>query len=225
MALRDPPERPSEARLEARNLSEIIDLIVDEIGNPDVREQVFRGINDSFKFFHCWDRWFARQGKADLLDKAKEIGNLIAALESKLEVLPAPLYNYLFTPPWARGSVMPSSVLAIRTTFRGEALGPLRQMRLDCERFLADEKKAEQHRTHGPEVNRAQRFCANLAYGLMTTFSAKRITNYGEGPYVRVASLLFEALAGRIEADLKRHCRSVIRIHRNSIVAAGLGTS
>jgi hypothetical protein len=61
-------------------------------------------------FFHCWDRWFARQGKADLLDKAKEIGNLIAALESKLEVLPAPLYDFLFTPPWARGSVMPSSV-------------------------------------------------------------------------------------------------------------------
>jgi hypothetical protein len=51
MALRDPPQRPSEARLEARSLSEIIDLTINELGNPDVREQVFRGINDSFNFF------------------------------------------------------------------------------------------------------------------------------------------------------------------------------
>jgi|SRR5580704_13066562 hypothetical protein len=34
--------------------------------------------------------------------------------------------------------------------------------------------------------------------------------------YLRVASLLFEALAGRIEADPKRHCRFVIKIHRTA---------
>jgi hypothetical protein len=213
------PQR-SEKRLEPRNFSEIVDLIVDELGNPDVRAQVFRAIEDSFTFFRRWDRWFARHGKVDLFDKAKEIGNLIAALESKLEALPPPLYNFLFTPPWARGSVMPSGLLAVRTTFRAEALGPLRRMRLDCERFLADEKKEMQHPTHGPEVDRAQRHCAILAYNLMAALSERRITSYAEGHYVRVASLLFEALKGRAEVDLKRHCQSVIKTRRKWIVAA-----
>ena len=209
-----------ETRLEPRNFSEIVDLIVDELGNPDVRAQVFRAINESFSFFRRWDRWFARSGKADLLDKAKEIRSLIAALESKLQRLPPPLYDFLFTPPWARGTVVPGGLSAVRTTYRAEALGPLRRMRLDCKRFLANEKKEKKHPAHGPEVDRAQRHCAILAYDLMATLSKRRITSYAEGHYVRIASLLFEALTGRPEVDLKRHCQSVIKTRRNRIVAA-----
>ena len=46
-ALGDMPQR-SETRLEPRNFSEIVDLIVDELGNPDVHAQVFRAINTFF---------------------------------------------------------------------------------------------------------------------------------------------------------------------------------
>ena len=151
---------------------------------------------------------------------AKEIRSLITALESKLRRLPPPLYDFLFTPPWALGTVVPDGLLAVRTTYRAEALGPLRRMRLDCKRFLADEKKEKKHPARGPEVDRAQRRCAILAYDLMATLSEKRITSYAEGHYVRIASLLFEALKGPAEVDLKRHCRFVIKARPHLVVPA-----
>ena len=61
------------------NLPEIIDLIVDELGNPDARAEVAQVIERSFGFFRRYDTWFARAGKAALADNAKEIGALFFA--------------------------------------------------------------------------------------------------------------------------------------------------
>ena len=45
----------------------------------------------------------------------------------------------------------------------------------------------------------------------MGVLSERSITGSAEGHYCRIASLLFEALTGRTEADLKRHCTSVMK--------------
>ena len=141
----DPPRIPqttSDITLEPRNLSEIIDLIVDELGNPDARPEVAQAIEHSFDFFRRYDPWFARAGKAALADNAKEIADSIAALESKLAAALPLLHDFLFTPPWARGKVIPAAdLLALKTTCREAALEPLRQMRRDCGKNLGDEAR------------------------------------------------------------------------------------
>ncbi len=203
------PQVVSNTILEPRNFSEIVDLVVDDLDNPDVRAEVVRAVEDSFAFFHRYDASFARAGKADMADDAKEIADSIAALEAKLTTASALLRDFLFTPLRARGmEIMPDELLAVKTTYREALLEPLRRMRLDCEKVLADEANEEEQQPlrPGPEMDRAQRHCAILAYDLMATFSGKPITGSAEGPYHCIASLLFEALTARAEVDLKRHC-------------------
>jgi hypothetical protein len=81
-----------------RNLPDIIDLIVGELGNPDARAEAAQAIERSFGFFRRHDKWFARAGKAALADDAKEIARSIAALESTLAAASAPLHDFLFMP-------------------------------------------------------------------------------------------------------------------------------
>jgi len=205
----------SDTTLEPRNLPEIIDLIVDELGNPDARPEVAQAIERSFDFFRRCDPWFARAGKAALADDAKGIADSIAALESKLAAASPLLDDFLFTPPGARSTVTEGNVLlAAKTTYKEAVLEPLRRMRLDCERILAIEAREllEQPLRSGPEIDRGQRHCATMAYDLMGVFSSRSITGSAEGHYHSIASLLFEALTGRAEVDLKRHCNFVIKV-------------
>ena len=213
-----------ETTLQPRNPLQIVDLIVDELGNPDARAEVARVVEDSFVFFNRYNVSFARAGKATLAQNAKEITDSIAALESKLAAAPVLLQDFLFTPPWARGGVTaPDVLLSVRTAYRHAALEPLRQIRLDCERLLADEarEKEQQPLRRGPEIDRAQRHCATVAYDLMAKFSGRPITSSAEGPYYCIASLLFEALADQVEVDLKRHCDFVRRTRPHLVNPAG----
>ena len=201
--------------MEPRNLPEIIDLIVEALDNPDARAEVALAIERSFDLFRRCDPSFTRGGKAALADNAQEIADSIAALESKLATAPPLLDDFLFTPPWARSTVTTGNVLlAAKTTNREAVLELLRRMRLDCERILAIQagELLEQPHRPGPEIDRGQRYCATLAYDLMGVFSSRSITGSGEGYYCSVASLLFEALTGRAEVDLKRHCNSVMKV-------------
>ena len=100
------PQTTSDATLERRSLPEIIDLIVDELDNPDAHAGVALGIERSFGLFRRYDQWFARAGKAALADNAREIADSIAALESKLAAAVPLLDDFLFTPLWARGTVI-----------------------------------------------------------------------------------------------------------------------
>ncbi len=214
------PQTTSDATLEPRSLPEIIDLIVDELDNPDARPEVALAIERSFDFFRRYDPWFTRRAKAALADNAQEIVDSIAALESKLAAALPLLDDFLFTPPRARSKAIPAAdLLALQTTCREAALEPLRQMRRDCERILADEARERelQPRRHGPEVDRGQRYCAILAYDLMGVYSERPISGFAEGPFCRIAPLLFEALTGRIDADLKRHCTSVMKERRRLV--------
>ncbi len=209
------PQTTSDATLEPRSLPEIIDLIVAELGNSDARPEMAQAIERSFDFFRRYGQCFTRAGKAALADNAKEIADSIAALESKLAAALPVLDDFLFTPRWARSTAIPGDVLlAARTTCREAALELLRRMRLDCERIRADEarEQVEHPRRPGPEIDRAQRHCAILAYDLTGVHSERPITGSGEGHYCSTASLLFEALTGQAEVDLKRHCNFVMKV-------------
>lgn len=209
------PQTTSDATLEPRSFPEIINLIVEELGNPDARAEVARAIEHSFNFFRRCDPWFARAGKAVLADDAKGIADSIAAFEAKLAAASPLLDDFLFTPPWARGkAISAADLLALQTTCREAALEPLRRIRRDCERIRSDEarEREQQPRRHGPEIDRAQRHCAILAYDLMGVHSERPITGSSEGHYCSTASLLFEALTDQAEVDLKRHCNFVMKV-------------
>jgi hypothetical protein len=192
----------------------LLDAIVDRLGNLDARAEVLRVIENSFSFYRGFDELFARASMTKLAEEAKEIAGLIAGLENKLQVSANLLIDYLLTPVGARitATSVPDprqradDLLAQRTAYKNAVLGPLRQMRLDCESLLAE---AGGRRQSGPEFDRGQRFCARLAHGLMTSFSTRPITGSVDGPDHRIASVLYEALTGREEVDLKRHCDAV----------------
>jgi hypothetical protein len=45
----------------------------------------------------------------------------------------------------------------------------------------------------------------------MKVFSDRAISSYPDGPYFRITSLLYEAMTGRDEVDLRPHCEAVIK--------------
>jgi hypothetical protein len=188
----------------------ILDEIVRQLGAEARRAEVERVIDKSFWFHRSLDRMFARASMAAMIEDARQIADLIARLENKLaDSSQTLLYDYLFTPPWARAdSAFPADdPLAERRAYQKALLGPLSQMRLDCERLLAEKARGRS----GPEFDRDQRRCATLGYALMKIFSDRAISRYADGPYFRITSLLYEAMTGHANVDLRRHCEAVIK--------------
>lgn len=199
----------------------ILDEIVRQLGAEARRAELERAIDDSFWFHRSLDRMFARASMTAMIEDARQIADLIARLENKLaDSSRTLLYDYLLTPPWARtDSAFPADdPLAERRAYEKALLGPLWQMRLDCERLLAQrsEEKARNWDEafvgrSGPEFDRDQRRCATLGYALMKVFSDREISSYDEGPYFRITSLLYEAMTGHDDVDLRQHCEAVIK--------------
>jgi hypothetical protein len=194
---------------EGRTFAEIVDAIVDELDLSEdkleaARVEVRRLIDASFR--HMGRGLIPRVGKRELADRAQRIAERVEALELELLNLPPPLH-YLITPPSARFGGPPASdqLDAIRNEYLEALLQPLRVMRLDCERFVAS-IQAEQI-PPGPEIDYVQRYCTEIAYGLIDRVSTRQITTSGpEGTLNIVAGLVYEAFTGRPDVDLRRHC-------------------
>jgi hypothetical protein len=62
-----------------------------------------------------------------------------------------------------------------------------------------------------PNYDRAKHFCALFAHGLMKAQSDRAITGTKDDPFRAITGLLYEAISGRTEADLKRACDSFLR--------------
>jgi hypothetical protein len=166
-------------------------------------------VENSFARFGRYDGLFTRAGRTAVAQAAKEILVLIAALEQALSHAPAPLRDYLFTPVAARHTVLPD-VGRLRSNHEQQAWGPWQQISSDCESICGAHAKEEaQLGLRREEPDHVQRHCAELAYGLMTSFSELPITGYVNGPYETIARLLYEELTGRAGVSLTRHCRAV----------------
>lgn len=59
--------------------------------------------------------------------------------------------------------------------------------------------------------------CAESAYKLIIKFSETSPSSTEDGPFRTIAGLLFEAITGEQEADLKRACDDVMRRRRQSV--------
>lgn len=188
---------------------EIIAIIAEELRNPKAEAQLTNSIKAAMKIFDEYDPLFSRQAKAAEIKSAEQLAGTVATLDQQLEKAPPALKHYLFTPLAGRRVPKAKEFSAPRRRFEKHFRRALKQMRRDCERIVAEDAKVEKVKVTGPEPDRAQRFCAELAYRLVKTFSERQVTGSAEGPYHRVASLLFELLTGRPEVDLKRACDSV----------------
>jgi hypothetical protein len=184
-----------------------IALIAEELRNSNAEPELTNFIKDALKYFDGYDALFSRQAKVAEIESAKQIAGTVATLDRQLRKAPPALTNYLFTPLVARRVHRPKESSAIKRRYERQLRQALRQIRRDCERIVADDAKgAKVTPLKGPEADRAQRFCATLAHRLVETFSERPVTGSAEGPYHRIASLLFELLTGRAEVHLKRHC-------------------
>jgi hypothetical protein len=64
--------------------------------------------------------------------------------------------------------------------------------------------------------DRAKHLCAGFAQGLVRELSAKPVTGTMDAPFRAIASVLYEAVSGRRDVDLKRACDSQLREIRGS---------
>jgi hypothetical protein len=63
--------------------------------------------------------------------------------------------------------------------------------------------------TH-PNFDHAKALSARSAYTLMKNHSTANVTGTQDGPFRTVTSLLYEAVSGHRDADLKRACQAVL---------------
>jgi hypothetical protein len=191
---------------------------MDELGNARARAEVAESIEHSFQTFQLYDELCGRVGRQNLITSARQIADAITALEDQIHGVIAALSaveNQLRT---AEPALVSYGFHRQPTVGRDELdalieatylpLQPWRLARLRYERFLAD--AAAERLSPGPEFDRAQRHCAVLAYMLMRRFSARPITKSVTGPFYSMARLLYEALVGRPDVDLHRHCDWVL---------------
>jgi hypothetical protein len=196
----------------------VLDRVMDELGNPGARPAVAESIERSFEIFHLYDELSGRVGRQNLITSARQIAAAITTLEDQLHAVIAALSaleNQLRTAQpslvsygFRRGPTLPREELDALIDATYLPLQSWRVARLRYERFLAD--AAVTRLPPGPEFDRAQRHCALLAYLLMRRFSARPINKSVTGPFYNMASLLYEALVGRPDVDLHRHCNWVL---------------
>ena len=71
-----------------------------------------------------------------------------------------------------------------------------------------------------PNYDRAKHFCVRFAHGLMLGLSERTVTGTKDDAFRAIASLLYEAISGQRDVDLKRACDSKLR----DILGLELGT-
>jgi hypothetical protein len=82
----------------------------------------------------------------------------------------------------------------------------------DCADKLAQklEKPRDEHggRQHGPNPNFGKTLCAVIALRLLEKFGVA-VTETADGPYYRLAALLYEGVFGARDQSLERQCRRI----------------
>jgi hypothetical protein len=68
---------------------------------------------------------------------------------------------------------------------------------------------------HHPNYDPLKRLCAMWAQGIMAALSRKKITGTKDNAFRAIASLLYEAISGKRDIDLKRACDYMLRSFRD----------
>jgi hypothetical protein len=132
-------------------------------------------------------RWSREQRKAEA-DHAQSIDDLLAELELKLADPLAPRFNKQIFSAMGRLTAVIREMCQKQTLFRPKG---------------------------GREVDQLKRDCASSAFHLMQKFSRHKISGSAQTSYPVIAALLFEAVTGEREANVKRACEHVLRRRRD----------
>jgi hypothetical protein len=152
----------------------------------------------------------------DLFDRsaikksAKEFGAAIAELERSLRcVHPTVAWRLFGTPPDLLFDQINERSVEENTQAHIDRivhfLDELKRLRIECEELV---------RSPGgfhPNKDIAKGNAAWCALQLMRDFSKSSPSGTAEGPFRAITSLIYQALSGNCEADLKRACDEVIR--------------
>jgi hypothetical protein len=189
---------------------ERLDEIMHQLGaDPRARADIAEGVEHSIGWFRRNDALFARKGRRAMKTSAQKIIRQIDALRTEVRRAPHALRYFLILPPAARD---PRTLAQVQLPSTDSPLYVLRNMHADCKRLLRDLKAVTpEPEPSGPEKNRVQLHCADLGYRLMLRYSDKKITSSVDGRFATLASLLYEALTGRADVDLQRHCIEVLK--------------
>jgi hypothetical protein len=214
--------------LERRDLGKVMDDIVQELGEvetkvgvwakltlpeAETRLQVRRFLDSRIASFRRLDGWHSREGRAAIAESAQELAALVAALEAKLNSLPEPLADYLLFVPWQARYIpdlmdVADEIVEITRADHETLLQRLDEIRRDCER---QQRLLPESPAHGPEQDRAKKYCVDTAYALLRKFSRQKATGTSEGALRTLATLVFEDFTGDPGIDLKHFVDRALR--------------
>jgi hypothetical protein len=153
-------------------------------------------------------------------EHARKIDKAFENVEKLLKSAPAMLALSLFDPlprleftdddRYPLAQPMPyKSIEEIERAFKARAgrfYAELDRLRKICAR------KPGTHQNY----DHAKHLCARFAYGLMQGQSDREITGTADQSFRNIASLMYEAVSGRQNADLKRACDELLREKRRT---------
>ncbi len=149
---------------------------------------------------------------------AQRLDRALLSVETLLGSAPLPLRDFLLDPlptMTNEGVIMPSE-----TPSEVEKILDANRYRVD---FLAAEitrlrevcaRAVDPGFGYHPNYDRLKRFCARFARDVMLDLSDRAITGTKDGAFRTITSLLYEAISGQSDADLKRACDSELRYIR-----------
>jgi hypothetical protein len=147
---------------------------------------------------------------------AQQLDRALAEVEALLASAPGALASFLLNPlpPLTMTEdgeltrAMPPLIEDIKRAYRKREdsfTAELKRLRKVCARAI--DPGFGSH----PNYDHAKHLCAWFAHGLMRELSDRKITGTKEDAFRAIAGLLYEAISGQQNADLKRACDSVLR--------------
>jgi hypothetical protein len=125
-----------------------------------------------------------------------------------LEAAPGALIYRMFVEVGAFHGVSDSSKIEHEVAARVSRI----RDQLEALRGVCDE--ARKMSDNDPRIEYEKRDCAYLAFQSMNHYSTQEITGTSTGPFLSIASLLYEAVTGEQDANMKRACDAVLKFER-----------
>jgi hypothetical protein len=138
---------------------------------------------------------------------AQRLDKSLAEVQEILVTDPGGLNLHLFRPDsWSRDEMNSMEAMALAFQRRSEPLAAeLARLRKVCARAINPGFGLH------PNYDHAKGLCPWFGRGLMLELSNAKITGTKDAPFRVISSLLYEAVSGEPNADLKRACDEVLR--------------
>jgi hypothetical protein len=196
-------------------MDEIVEVIVDHLRPWKApRSEVTARVSGELRLLHLLAPLEAkRPDRTQNRIHAQQLDGALHKVEALLTSAPHPLKLFLLNPlptMTEQGGLMPRETPLVESIERAN--------RERANSFAAELKRLREVCARGvgsgfgyhPNYDPTKYFCAFWAYGLIKGYSDRPITGTTDGAFRVITSLLYEAVSGQPEADLKRACDSCL---------------